>query len=409
MRRLRRALGTVGTRHGLVVARKVFERRQATWIIVLEGPHEALRVLLPDWRPRGPSSRTQITPPQPLRRLGEFLAWSSTCMADWQARAQQSPSPTIVAETPPRPAYVNLGGLVAAATEEAALRVRAGSLTQYRTAWSIILRKLGSETPIAALTRDAAQRFLAEAAREYASTSVRNVFIALRLLVRRAIADGAILVDPLRGVQVAQPIRRDRDYLNREQRDRLLAEAARTSPDFHVLVALGCLAGLRKGELLALRWEDIDIAGRKLRIACDAAFTTKSGSSRTVPIGDDLLAILESHRRPSGYVVAPEKTHARGRYRWVFDRGFAGICRRAGLPATTSIHMLRHAFASIAAASNVSIFTLAGWMGHSATKTTEAYAHLAPGFDDAINRVGSGGTSGNPAVRVGSMTTLYVA
>ncbi len=94
MRRLRRALGTIGTRHGIVIARKVLERRQGTYIVILEGPHEALRCILPEWRPRGPSTRTQITPPQPMRRLGDFLEWASASISAWQARAQAPPSPT---------------------------------------------------------------------------------------------------------------------------------------------------------------------------------------------------------------------------------------------------------------------------------------------------------------------------
>lgn len=389
------ALGTLPTPHGLVIVRKVHESRQNTWILALEGPHTALRLLLPAWQPRSPATRTQITPPKPIHRIADIMAFYQAQMPQWLDRVRGTPA---TAQPQPIPAtYRTCGDLVAQVVAESVSAVRSSSLITYRHQWSALLRHLGADTPILALTRARLAALMGELATAYAPVTVLNLRTALRLLLRRAVEDGVLTTNPLATIAGPRAIRRHRDYLDREQRDRLLAETV-DAPDLHIVVALGVFAGLRKSEMLALTWGDIDLPGRKIHIRSSADFTTKSGRSRSIPMGDDLYRLLLPMRRASGFVVAPERAARRCRYRWNFTKSFRSACQRAGIPGG-SPHLLRHCFASIAAQEGVSLFKLAEWLGHSgrSAKTTEQYAHLAPGFDADINRLG--GSSGAQAVR----------
>lgn len=380
------ALGTLPTPFGLVIVRKVHESRQNTWILALEGPHQALRLLLPAWHPKSPATRTQITPPKPISRIADIMAFYQAQMPAWLDRLNCAPTAALPQPVPAT--YRTIGDLVAQVVAESATAVRKSSLVTYRHQWAALLRHLGSETLILALTRTRLTALMAELAGSYASTTVLNLRTALHLLLRRAVEDGVLTSNPLGTVASPRAIRRHRDYLDSEQRDRLLAATA-DDADLHLVVALGVFAGLRKAEMLALTWPDIDLPGRKIHVRSSASFTTKSGKSRSIPMGDDLYRLLSPLRRALGYVVAPERTPRRNRYRWDFIKSFQSACRRAGIPPG-SPHLLRHCFASIAAQRNVPLFKLAEWLGHaSGSKTTELYAHLAPGFDTDINKIGA--------------------
>ena len=384
------ALGTLPTPHGLVIVRKVYEQRQKSWILALEGPHAALRLLLPAWNPRSAATRTQITPRKPISRVVDILAFYQAQMPLWLDRINSAKLNGAQAPTIPQPipaSYRTIGDLVAQVMAEAATAVRKSSLVTYQHQWTALLRHLGSDTLILALTRSRLAELVTELAGKYAPITVLHLRTALHLLLRRAVEDGVLHTNPLLTITGPKAIRRHRPYLDREQRDRLLAVTT-DDPDLHLIVALGVFAGLRKAEMLAMTWGDIDLPGRRLHVRSNADFTTKSGKSRTIPLHDALYQLLSPLRRPTGFVVAPQRA-CHGRYRWNFTKAFQSACRRATIPVG-SPHLLRHCFASVAAQENVALLKLAEWLGHSAAKTTELYAHLAPGFDGDINRLGAG-------------------
>jgi integrase len=382
------ALGTLPTPHGLVIVRKVHERRQNTWILALEGPHQALRLLLPEWHPKSPATRTQITPPKPISRIADIMAFYQAQMPALLDRLR-APSITAPTATLPQPipaTYRTIGDLVGQVQVEAATAVRRSSLLTYQHQWAALLRHLGSDTSILALTRTRLAALMAELTAAYAPTTVLHLRTALHQLLKRAVEDGVLASNPLASIASPKAIRRQRPYLDVEQRDRLLAATA-DDPDLHLVVALGVFAGLRKSEMLALTWADIDIPGRKIHVRNSATFTTKTGRSRTIPMHDVLYRLLSPKRRASGHVVAPSRTSP-GLYRWNFIKAFRSACRRADVPVG-SPHLLRHCFASIAAQQGVALLKIAEWLGHGgAAKTTEQYAHLAPGYDGDINRLG---------------------
>ncbi len=377
------ALGTFATSHGTVIVRKQFARKQDSWVLVLEGPHQALRLLLPDWQPRSPGTRTQITPPTKLKRISAIIGFYQAQVPVWLERSKGHPSPAVVM-APATPAYTTLGELIRIVDAEAVASLRTGSVVTYRHQWSTIGHHLPPMTLLATLNRERLQTLMADLGGLYAGSTVTNLHAALRKLLTRATEDGVLTRNPLAKVRLPKPVVRQRTYLTSEQRDAVLAEAALRGRDVHLLFALMLLAGLRKSEVLALTQADVALTGRVIWVRNSESFTTKSGRARAVPCCDELFSLLTANRLKSGFVVKPQKVASAGRYRWNFARVFASVVRAAGTP-WISPHSCRHAFASLFLAGGGSFFKLSSYLGHSTAKTTELYAHASAGYDEDIN------------------------
>jgi integrase len=158
---------------------------------------------------------------------------------------------------------------------------------------------------------------------------------------------------------------------------RLLAGARVEGEWMLVSMLLAGDAGLRLGEVLGLRWEDVDLVARRLTVARQirkgVEGTPKGGRRRSVPMTAALastLARLEQVR--TGRVVRGREGApvAEAALKHVVYR----VCRRAGLPGR-SWHSLRHSFATHAARFGVNPWRLQAWLGHSTINMTMRYVH----------------------------------
>ena len=154
------------------------------------------------------------------------------------------------------------------------------------------------------------------------------------------------------------------------------------SPVLRDFIELALNTGCRKGELLNLKWENIDFSTRLLHLE-----ETKSGEWQTVPINEEARKVLVRRIRLRDGVCP--KTP------WVFfhltpalntkvgDRvknvrkAFSTACRRAGID-NFHINDLRHTFASWLVMDGVPLYEVSKLLRHSSIKMTERYAHLAP-------------------------------
>jgi len=165
-----------------------------------------------------------------------------------------------------------------------------------------------------------------------------------------------------------------------EQYARLLAAAKIESADWYAAACLAGEAGLRIGEVKALRWrEDVDLIAKTITVnhqTCYGETTTPKGRTRrTIPMTSALegaLRRLEVVRE--GYVVRNLDGSAKtdGQANCVILR----ICRRAGLPEKRW-HTLRHTFGTHAALFGVNPWRLQSWMGHKRIDETMIYVHVA--------------------------------
>lgn len=154
-----------------------------------------------------------------------------------------------------------------------------------------------------------------------------------------------------------------------------------------VLYLTAAMTGLRQGELLALRWRDIDWAAAKVRVRRNYVRghwgTPKSKrSSRAVPLADELAAELEHHFQRSHYQGDDDLVFGDPHRGTVLDhshlvRRFKRALRTARV-REIRFNDLRHTFGTTMAAAGVPMRTLQEWMGHRDFKTTLIYADYAP-------------------------------
>ena len=158
--------------------------------------------------------------------------------------------------------------------------------------------------------------------------------------------------------------------------------------------------GLRRGELLGLKWEDIDLAQGRLRVqrqiarisgeVIEAPLKTKN-AYRTLPLSADAVGVLQEQRKKSGNspYVFPSPTGGPISPDSVLHM-LHRVLKRAGL-AQVRFHDLRHTFATLALQNGVDIKTVSGMLGHySAGFTLDTYTHVTTSAKkEAANTMGS--------------------
>lgn len=137
----------------------------------------------------------------------------------------------------------------------------------------------------------------------------------------------------------------------------------------HAAAALRLLifTGARLREILDLRWEHVDL-GRELLFLPDS----KTGK-KTIVLGAAAVAVLENLPRVGKFVIVGADNE---KPRADLQRPWALVSQRADL-AGLRLHDLRHSFASVGAGSGFGLPVIGKLLGHSNSKTTERYAHLA--------------------------------
>jgi integrase len=170
------------------------------------------------------------------------------------------------------------------------------------------------------------------------------------------------------------------DFLSFEEAERLVAGA---NGMWRTMIVVAIKTGLRQGELLALRWEDIDlVAGRLMvRRSVNRGFvsTPKSGKPREVALGEIVRRTLKAERHLRGELVFCDEGGAMLTAASCV-RPLWRACQRAGL-RHIRWHALRHTFASHLVMRGVPLKAVQELLGHSTMDMTMRYAHLAPAVD----------------------------
>jgi integrase len=153
---------------------------------------------------------------------------------------------------------------------------------------------------------------------------------------------------------------------------------------WRTVVLLGARAGLRRGEIIHLAWEDVDFQRSRLHVCAKEGWTPKTYESRWVPMPQDLVAHLKALPMASKWVVSDEKGYRPSMA--VASASLQKISRRLGLPG--SLHILRHTYASHLVQAGVSLKIVKDLLGHASMEMSEKYAHLSPDtFEAAISRL----------------------
>lgn len=137
-------------------------------------------------------------------------------------------------------------------------------------------------------------------------------------------------------------------------------------------IRLLAMTGCRLNEILTLRWDAVDLDGRRLLL--DQHKTDRKGL-KVVPLNEPALALLQALPRQAGapYVIAGKEP---GTHLINLQKPWRKLRLEAGF-LDLRIHDLRHSFASAAASAGVPLQMIGALLGHSSVQATARYAHLA--------------------------------
>jgi integrase len=190
----------------------------------------------------------------------------------------------------------------------------------------------------------------------------------LKRMFNIAIEGEKITVNPAHKAPVPKAPEGRVRYLTTEE----LGKVLRLCPEWlRPIVGLIVSTGTRRGEMLKVRWEDVSIPHREIRLR-----HTKSGKERPALINDLALQVLTSMSATTGKpqgLLFPGVTPAQ------VTVAFIRACRDAGV-SDFSLHDLRHHFSSMLRQNGVDLHTLQKLLGHSDPRITDRYAHLSQPF-----------------------------
>jgi len=215
--------------------------------------------------------------------------------------------------------------------------------------------------------------------------TVGHVHRAIHRALHQAVRWRLLATNPAADLELPPAGKTEMVTLDHDQATRLLAAVEEAPVWLRMLVTLGLALGCRRGELLALRWADVDLeegtvrVGRSLRIVggrLDVKGPKTEAGYRTLAVPTFAVAALRRHRagqaelrlalggayhdgdlvicQPDGRPVRPDYASA----------AFRALVARAGLPNTVHVHTLRHSAASLLAAAGVPASDIAAQLGH---------------------------------------------
>lgn len=223
------------------------------------------------------------------------------------------------------------------------------------------------------------QRFITNYARKgYAKQTVKLRKIVASLIFDYAILKGCITSNPTLAVKIPKSAPKKERTLPSDRDINIVKQSVDT--EFGLFPYLVLFTGLRKGEALALRYEDIDFENNKIYIdkvlifksSCESVIEhrTKSKSGvRVIPLLTPLKNVL---KKKTGYIF---NKNGEPLTKAQYDTAWRHYINETGVELTA--HQLRHAFATICYDANIGVKDAAALLGHSKVEMTlDVYTHI---------------------------------
>ncbi|MCP4537303.1 MAG: site-specific integrase [Chloroflexi bacterium] len=228
--------------------------------------------------------------------------------------------------------------------------------------------------------------------------SINAVLTLVGTILNSAVDDGYLQFNPAQRLKKLPHRKREVPALSPQQVSDFLQLVQEQDPKLHIMVFVAVTCGLRRGELLALKWGDVDFASNRIAIRRSWVHGQFQGlkterSNRSVNLLSSTAAILRSHQKSMATINPDNLIFDRGVEKMTgkpidptnFSNTVSQLMRDAGLPARTTLHSLRHTFASMLLEDEVPVERVSRMLGHSTSTTTmNIYSHELPGIEERI-------------------------
>jgi integrase len=252
--------------------------------------------------------------------------------------------------------------------EEASENLAPNSLKNYTPAYKRAV-EMFKDTRIREIVPLDISRQIKAFSKKKADKTVRTQLMIINLIMKHAVDAGDINLNPARDVTIPKGLDKKKVSVPSD----VCLQRVKESVDhpFGLFAFMALYTGLRRGELLALRWEDFDLKNRKLIVSKSMYF--ENGESkikkpktnagiRYVPILDKLVPYIKK----SGIVF--ERKDGEYYTNGSFEKAWERYCKDTGVDCTP--HQLRHAFATMLYEQNISDKDIQYVLGHAQLSTT---------------------------------------
>lgn len=237
-----------------------------------------------------------------------------------------------------------------------------------------------ADLPVLGITKGSVREYRLERKRHrmtVTDATLNRDAAVLRHILYWAVDEGLLLVNPLSRLRMERERRVKRSVLSVAEEDKLLDAAA---PHLKKMIVAALYAGLRRGEVLQQRWEDVDFDRQVLAVSRSK---TLEGELREVPIAGKLLAVLTPIRKSAGLIFT-FRDHGIADYKTAWNHAV-----EKALTRHFRFHELRHSFNTRLMEAGVQQEIRKSLMGHSSGKDINAiYTHVEmPSKREAIQKL----------------------
>jgi integrase len=234
-----------------------------------------------------------------------------------------------------------------------------------------------------------------------ASRTVQYIHTTLHKALKDAVADGLIPRNVTDGIKAPRPKKKEINPLSPDQTRAFLR--AVSGDRFEALYVLAVHTGLRAGELLGLKWEDVDLEGGTLQVRRTLSETRtghvfeapKNGKGRNIRLTPGAVDALKQHKATQNAerlkagptwedngLIFPSQRGTTMNEKNLTARSFKPILKRTGLP-DIRLHDLRHTCATLLLSRGVHPKFVQELLGHATIAITlDTYSHVLPGMGD---------------------------
>lgn len=263
-------------------------------------------------------------------------------------------------------------------------------------------------TKLQDLNRTKLQAFITEKKKELSATSLKLLRAIISNSLKCAVEDNIIMKNPASGLKLPKKSNDEREEIKpftKVELQKILAEIQ--GGKYYYIVYVAAFTGMRRGELLGLRWQDVDFKKKVIHVRQQAKFieTEKKmeigrlktdNAYRDIPINDNVVNALKKQKAwqganklklgtayiNNGLVFTDEAGEMITAYN--VTNGFRRTIERTDIEYR-SFHHLRHTFASIAISNVPNVKAISMTLGHATiAETMDTYGHLMPGDNETV-------------------------
>lgn len=250
-----------------------------------------------------------------------------------------------------------------------AMNYSANSIRNYVGAFNLFMRLNEYQSPDTLTERQIVRHLAMKVEQGFATSSVNMIINALQFYFRMVLHRDNF------EIKLPRPRKEDKIpvVLTFEECSRIFSQVV--NPKHKLLLLLGYGAGLRRSEIVGLKWVDILFDEHKIIVR-----QSKGNKDRVVMLPYSIVAYLEDYRK----VYPPDEWVFAGQYKGealsvgTVQTVMRNAVQKAGLEKKASVHTLRHSFATHLLENGTDIRYIQQLLGHSSIKTTMVYTHILP-------------------------------